>query len=119
MKKEMLHPYGDPSSNETLLWGAEPRYRGTYSILSSCIITIGLCVWTAEHLNVPENSKAMPQFWRKVKWLAIGLFAPEMVSDQSTNILLKLNRFCTYGWHSRWLGQPSNSDVRPEGYVLY
>ncbi|KAH4038915.1 hypothetical protein HBH92_154450 [Parastagonospora nodorum] len=76
----MFRPYGDPSSNETLSWGAEPRYRGTYSILSSCIITIGLCVWTAVHLNVPEHGKVVPQFWRKVKWLAIGLFAPEMVA---------------------------------------
>ncbi|KAH5025437.1 hypothetical protein HBI82_185340 [Parastagonospora nodorum] len=76
----MFHPYGNPSSNETLLWGAEPRFRGTYSILSSCIITIGLCVWTAVHLNVPEHGKVMPQFLRKVKWLAVGLFAPELVA---------------------------------------
>lgn len=82
----MFYPYGNPSSNETLSWGAEPGYRGTFSILSSCIITIGLCVWTAVHLNVLEYGKTMPQFWRKVWWLIIGLFAPELVSKyQSTD----------------------------------
>jgi hypothetical protein len=29
---------------------------------------------------VPEPTKAKQQFWRKVKWLAIGLFAPELVA---------------------------------------
>jgi hypothetical protein len=76
----MFRPYSDPNSNETLSWGAEPRYRGTYSILSSCIITIALCVWTVVHLNVPEDSRIMPSFWRKVCCMLVGILAPELVS---------------------------------------
>lgn len=48
---------------------------------------MGLCVWTAVHLNVPELEREgtkkylFPrQTWRKVKWLLMGLFAPELVS---------------------------------------
>jgi hypothetical protein len=77
----MIYPYGNPSSNETLFWGQEPRTRGTYSILTSCIITLGLCVLTAVHLNVPDYGKLMPQYRRKVWWLMIGLFAPEQVGQ--------------------------------------
>ncbi|KAH7396802.1 hypothetical protein DE146DRAFT_789449 [Phaeosphaeria sp. MPI-PUGE-AT-0046c] len=76
----MFYPYGNPQSNQTLSWGAEPKYRGTYSILSSCIITIALCVWTAVHLNVPEHGRIMPQFWRKMSWMLVGLLAPELVA---------------------------------------
>ena len=39
--------------NETV-WQPEPGNRGTYGLLSSCVITMVLCVWTAVHLNIPE-----------------------------------------------------------------
>jgi hypothetical protein len=82
----MFYPYGSPLSNDTLSWGPEPRYRGTYSILFSCIITIGLCIWTAVHLNIPEHGKTLPQFQRKILWLLIGLFAPELVCRLAQSI---------------------------------
>ena len=51
---------------------------------------MALCVWTAVHLNIPaRGEKAVigfitPQFIRKIKWLFIGLLAPEFVSKGST-----------------------------------
>lgn len=59
----------------------EPTHRGTYSLLSSCIITMGLCVWTAVHLNIPEHKKEPHQKWRKLRWLVVGLPAPELVNS--------------------------------------
>lgn len=44
----MFTPFG----NITASWRPEPKYRGTYSILSSCLITMALCVWSAVHLNL-------------------------------------------------------------------
>ncbi|KAF2669465.1 hypothetical protein BT63DRAFT_261688 [Microthyrium microscopicum] len=41
---------------------------------------MSLCVWTSVHLNLPEHNKAYQQKWRKVKWLVIALFAPEVVA---------------------------------------
>ncbi|KAK3984083.1 hypothetical protein QBC44DRAFT_337640 [Cladorrhinum sp. PSN332] len=68
-------------------WHPEPSFRGTYGLLSSCIVTMALCVWSSIHLNVPglemEGTKQslMPkQTWRKVGWLVLGLFAPEVVT---------------------------------------
>jgi hypothetical protein len=40
---------------------------------------MGLCVWTAIHLNLPENKKTTQQYWRKLGWLVLGLLAPEIV----------------------------------------
>ncbi|ORX97347.1 hypothetical protein BCR34DRAFT_167146 [Clohesyomyces aquaticus] len=79
----MSVPYGAVSSNHTSRWHPEPTFRGTASILSSCIITMGFCVWTAVHLNIPEHGQKgffTPQFRRKIKWLLIGLFAPEVIA---------------------------------------
>jgi len=70
--------FGAASNGTT--WRPEPTYRGTYSILSSCLITMTLCIWTAVHLNLPEHGKATRQTWRKLWWLTIGLFAPELVA---------------------------------------
>lgn len=74
--------YGTLPANNTSKWHPEPTFRGTYGILSSCLITMTLCIWTAVHLNLPEhNAKGFikPQTWRKMLWLVTSLFAPELV----------------------------------------
>ena len=60
-------------------WQEGPNTRGTWDIISSCVITLALCLWTALHLNIPEHNGAMTQRWRKLGWLFTGLLAPEMV----------------------------------------
>ena len=66
-------------TNHTTEWRSSPNVRGSWDILSSCVITISLCAWTALHLNVPEHGTAGRQWLRKTKWLGLGLAAPEMV----------------------------------------
>ncbi|KAK0712873.1 hypothetical protein B0T26DRAFT_649259, partial [Lasiosphaeria miniovina] len=62
-------------------WHAEPSRRGTYGLLSSCLVTMALCVWTAVHLNLPEHGKSQAaQTRRKLWWLLLGLLAPEFVA---------------------------------------
>ncbi|KAK4031367.1 hypothetical protein C8A01DRAFT_21397 [Parachaetomium inaequale] len=76
----MWSPLGYESVNNTARWHAEPTIRGTFSILSTCLFTLSICTWTAVHLNVPGHGKAgTPHVWRKVKWVAIGMMAPEAV----------------------------------------
>ncbi|THY75313.1 hypothetical protein D6C86_03695 [Aureobasidium pullulans] len=70
---------------ELVSWTAEPQRRGSFGILSSCLVTIFLCLWTALHLNIPHYSDATHpwyikrQMWRKLGWLTLGLLAPEMI----------------------------------------
>ena len=75
----MWNPLG--VTNHTVSWRPEPTTRGTWGLLSSCITTIGLCVWTAVHLNIPEHGRTDRHIWRKVKWVIIGLIAPEIVKS--------------------------------------
>lgn len=76
---------GNSSSNRTITWQPEPLARGTWSILSVCVITTALCVWTALHFKNPPRDQKHPQFWRKLYWLGIGLFAPEIVAYTAWN----------------------------------
>ena len=61
-------------------WTAEPSTRGTWSLLYSCVFTIGLCIWTALHLNVPSAKDGRwIVFFRKVGWMGYAFIAPEFV----------------------------------------
>lgn len=82
----MFTPFGNKTGDVTASWRPEPRYRGTYSILSSCLVTMALCVWSAVHLNLPGASErsapfwCSKQLWRKIGWVFLGIFAPEFVA---------------------------------------
>ncbi|KAL8678697.1 MAG: hypothetical protein Q9186_004972 [Xanthomendoza sp. 1 TL-2023] len=76
----MVLPFGNSSGNYTSAWIPEPNRRGTFTLLSTCIVTISLCVYTAVHLNVPQHGKTRGQWLRKFKWLLFGLIAPEFVA---------------------------------------
>jgi hypothetical protein len=65
--------------NDAVTWQPDLTTRGTFGILSSCLVTISLCIWTAVHLNVPEYNGDFRQLLRKGVWLMISLLAPEMV----------------------------------------
>ena len=47
-------------NNGTSHWEPDPSgKRGTWTILSSCIITLTLCVYTSLHLNIPAHKTSL------------------------------------------------------------
>jgi hypothetical protein len=60
-------------------WVPEPTKRGTFGLVSSCVITLSLCVWSCVHLNLPEHHGQRKQMWRKVCWVVVGSLVPEIV----------------------------------------
>ncbi|KAM7194158.1 hypothetical protein V8F20_008078 [Naviculisporaceae sp. PSN 640] len=77
----MWSPLGDEPLNTSPSWRPEPEGRGHYGIISTCVITLSLCIWSALHLNVPEHkSSAFGQTMTKVKWLFVGLLAQEIIA---------------------------------------
>ena len=48
-------------------------------ILQSCLLTLVACIYTALHLNVPEKTAWYQILWSKTQWVALTLFAPEIV----------------------------------------
>ncbi|KAH7635339.1 hypothetical protein B0T09DRAFT_22138 [Sordaria sp. MPI-SDFR-AT-0083] len=88
--------FGEYTPNNATIphWEPEPTRRGTFGILSACIITLGLCVWTAIHLNVPRHDEGplngpLKVTIRKVGWIIMGLLSPELVSCQPFMLSLK------------------------------
>ena len=59
---------------------SEPNVRGTTSLVVSCILTLILCVWSALHLNVPEqDSSRVFHIIQVIRWIITGVYAPELV----------------------------------------
>ena len=71
------------ASNHTVIngWVSEPsNSRGTFTIVSSCITTLILCVYSAVHLNVPcHNDSELRRWLRTTKWVILGILGPELV----------------------------------------
>lgn len=104
----MLRIFGDPhSENGTITWQPEPLSRGTWSILSTCTLTMFLCVWTAVHLNVPPPESTVRAFLRKTRWLILGLFAPELV------VFTAWSQYKAARWTANSLNKSKNNTREP------
>ena len=61
-------------------WRSEPDFRGTYTILASCLSTLFICTWSALHLDIPEHGRPWySRFLQKLGWFVAGLLAPEFL----------------------------------------
>ncbi|QGA14500.1 hypothetical protein EYB26_002154 [Talaromyces marneffei] len=69
------------STNTSLdRWVSEPDGRGTWSILSTCLLTISLCCWSSVYPNIPSRSDGeFRQFLYKFYLLSIGILGPEIL----------------------------------------
>lgn len=70
----MFDVLGNVTATRTFTWRNEPDTRGTWTILSSCLITLSLCLWKSLHLNLPGHGETRwRQMSRKIQWLVAGM----------------------------------------------
>ncbi|KAI5850544.1 hypothetical protein DFP73DRAFT_539860 [Morchella snyderi] len=60
-------------------WTPEPKERGTWGILSTCIFTLIICIWTVIHDDVIVNGTPFSRLLSKVQWMLYAFLAPESV----------------------------------------
>ena len=61
-------------------WTGNPQERGTFDILSSCLVAIVASTWTILHLNVPGHADSTTaKFFRKLKWMVFTMIFPEFL----------------------------------------
>ncbi|KAI6879597.1 hypothetical protein KC360_g7835 [Hortaea werneckii] len=76
-------------------WVSNPTHRSTWQIYQSCVITIGLCVWQAVHMNIPPPSeRPYKQPFRRVGFVILALIAPEVVALNAWAQLREAKRLC-------------------------
>ncbi|PQE23332.1 hypothetical protein CJF30_00011210 [Rutstroemia sp. NJR-2017a BBW] len=74
-------------------WVSTSRFRGTMSILQSCILTLVASVYTAIHLNVPEKHDWLSLLLTKAQWVLLALLAPEIVLYSAASQFLEAFTF--------------------------
>jgi hypothetical protein len=97
----------------TVGWVPESGGRGTVGLLTSCALAMGLCVWTALHLNVEpislhegnEDLEPPPNYVGKLVWAFITLIAPEMVSTVALHQYLITKKYMAMVNRDGVLGQ--------------
>ncbi|KAN0081101.1 hypothetical protein V8E54_004305 [Elaphomyces granulatus] len=68
------------SSDLVLGWVHEPDGRGTWTIISTCLLTIFLCCWTSVCPNIPSKKDGPTERLRdKIDLACIGLLGPEFL----------------------------------------
>ncbi|KAI6805890.1 hypothetical protein KC332_g14032 [Hortaea werneckii] len=76
-------------------WKSIPTYRSTWQIYQSCVITIGLCVWQAVHMNIPPPSeRPYKQTLRRIGAVILALIAPEVVALNAWAQLREAKHLC-------------------------
>ncbi|GFG09904.1 hypothetical protein IFM5058_04658 [Aspergillus udagawae] len=68
------------STTKSSGWVNEPDGRGTWSILSTCLLTITLCCWTSVCPNIPAKSDG---YWTRLRdklhLACMGILGPEFL----------------------------------------
>jgi hypothetical protein len=74
--------FGSESLDRTNTVGfvEEDNQRDALSLLISCFATLLLCIYSADHLNIPPSGDRSHRILlRELKWGVIGLFTPELI----------------------------------------
>lgn len=54
--------------------------RGIYDIVSTCVSTVFVCVWSALHMNIPTRDRGFAKTkLMKLGWVALGLLMPDLL----------------------------------------
>ena len=66
---DIIHGWVQPNSG-----------RGTFDILTTCVLTIFLCCWTSICVNIPAPTETRRQrFLDKVKLAGVGILGPDFL----------------------------------------
>lgn len=83
------------NATETVGFIRGDNERDTISLIMSCILTLGLCVYSAIHLNVPPKEESyIEALWRQTKWCLTALLAPELVLYVAWNQRASAKKLC-------------------------
>ena len=67
-------------NNPQYLWMGGPKQRGTFGIISFCLSTLIICIWSTLHFNIPTRRHTPTRrFSLQVFWMFIALLAPELL----------------------------------------
>lgn len=73
-------------------WVGEPDMRGSMTIVTTCLVTLGLCVWTSIHVNVQINQLPFYRLRHKIKTSLTALLFPNLVVQRAHDEWAEMTR---------------------------
>ncbi|RPB15740.1 hypothetical protein P167DRAFT_476207, partial [Morchella conica CCBAS932] len=73
-------------------WVGEPDMRGSLTIVTTCLVTLGLCVWTSIHVNVQINQVPFYRLRHKIKTSLTALLFPNLVVQRAHDEWAEMTR---------------------------
>ena len=62
-------------------WVADPSCRGTFGIVSLCLSTLLICIWSSIHRDIPlQRLSGFRSLLRDTPLILVALFAPEFMT---------------------------------------
>lgn len=86
-------------------WGPEPRGRGSPGILINCVLTLGLCAWTAILVDPTPDRRWRWAFREKFTSATTAMLAPEVILGVAASECSDARRL-----HTSWCG---DRDITP------
>ena len=66
------------NSTSPLSWISDSGTRSVYDIVSTCVSTMVICVWSAVHMNIPTRPEGIVRSSiKKLGWVVIGILLPD------------------------------------------
>ena len=103
-------------------WVEQPNYRGTFDILWTSLVTIGISTYTMLCLNLPAPQDTYSQLvGRRVLWMLLGIVGPEFVltyaAGQWSRAKWSVKVFKESGYHEWHMRQAFFADMG--GFVFH
>lgn len=106
-------------------YAPQPSGRGTIELLTSCTMTIVLCIWTAIHPDIVIVRSSRYSTLYKVYWGLFAVIIPEFLvycAVAQYRQARKLHKTWKKAWGDRpekdWLGMPGAFFVVMGGYII-
>ncbi|KZM18644.1 uncharacterized protein EKO05_0001178 [Ascochyta rabiei] len=110
------------SSARVTAWVEQPNFRGTFDILWTCLVTIGISTYTMLCLNIPAPKDTYLQLvGRRTLWMILGIMGPEFVltyaAGQWSRAKWSVKAFKESGYHKWHMRQAFFADMG--GFVFH
>jgi hypothetical protein len=92
-EKQPCYPMSNNSTSPAYV--PDPSGRGTIGLLSTCFVTLSLCVWTAIHMNIDPSRSPSVRLMKKLLWALLATLAPEVVLWRAWSQLEAARKLCS------------------------
>ncbi len=101
-------------------WAPSPSCRGTFEIISLCLSTTVICIWSSVHKDIPLKRLSMfRSFLRDAPFVLVAIFCPELLLYFAINQYLCARKVFKTASALQSFSVPSDEEPHKPSRVCY